>query len=48
MGNHQQYVFNFIVGRKNPDEKNFKLTKPFRVKVGTGRTLEKISLTCKS
>ena len=37
-----------IVGSKNSDEKKFKSTKPFRVKVGTGRTLEKISLTCKS
>ena len=48
MGNHQHYVFNFIVGSKNPDEINYKSTKPFRVQVGPGRTLEQISLTCKS
>jgi len=47
MGNHQQYVFNFIVGSKNLDEKNYKSIKPFRVNVGRGRTLEKISLACK-
>jgi len=47
MGKHKQYVFNFIVGSKKPDETNYKPINPFRIKVGLGR-LQKISLTCKS
>jgi len=47
MGKNEQYVFNFIVGSKKPDETNYKPLKPFRIKEGLGR-LQKISLTCKS